>query len=373
MGLAREAKPKRSFVLTIAVFALLIFGLVMLSSAGIVDGKRKFGSEYYYLTHQLIYGVLFGLAAYYILSYINYKVWKKLAVIILVAAIGLTILVFTPHFGVQLRGVQRWVLIGPIFFQPSELLKLALVMYLAAWFSKRMKRADSKWRWTGLIPLGLVMGIVAVLLIKEPDLGTLGITVVIAGSLYFLAGADLKHLMIVGSSLIALLVIFAIIEPYRFERVKTFLDPQSDKQGAAYHINQALISIGSGGIFGLGYGQSRQKYSYLPEPVGDSIFAIIVEELGFVGGVIVISLYFWLFWILARIGSRTDDLFARLFCLGMGIWIVLQAFTNIAAISGIIPLTGVPLPFVSYGSSSLLSVLAGLGIVQNIARKAPVS
>ena len=370
MHISSKEKPRRGAALTIVVFILLFFGLVMLSSAGIVDGKRRFGSESYYLVHQLLYGAIPGLIIYFVLSRLNFKIWKNLSFVILLVAILLTAAVFIPHIGLPIRGVQRWIRLGPILFQPSEPLKLALVLYLAAWFGKLLKRTDSRWKWTGLIPFGLIIGVVAALLIKQPDLGTLGITIIIAGSLYFLAGADIKHIIIVSTTVLALLIVFAIIEPYRFERIKTFLDPQSNRQGSAYHINQALISIGSGGIFGLGYGQSRQKFSFLPEPVGDSIYAIVVEELGLVGGIVLIGLYLMLFWCILSIAGATDDPFARLFTLGMGVWIIMQAFINIAAISGLIPLTGVPLPFVSYGSSSLISILTGLGIVRNIARKA---
>jgi cell division protein FtsW len=361
-----SVRSKYSFGLTAVVFILLVFGLVMLSSAGIVDGQRKFNSGSYYVWHQLLYGALPGLVLFFALSRIRFKKWRHLALILLVLAIVATALVFVPGIGYKFNGAYRWIRFGPLSLQPAEPLKLALIIYLAAWFAKRERRSDSSLGWFGLVPLFVVVAVITGLLIKQPDLGTLGILIIISGSMFFLSGASLKRVVITGSAIVAMLLVLAVVEPYRFERIRTFLDPTTDRQGAAYHINQALISIGSGGIFGLGYGQSRQKFSFLPEPVGDSIFAIVVEELGLIGGLAVLALFIFLLFILINIARRTEDAFGRLFVLGMAVWIVSQAFINIAAISGLIPLTGVPLPFISYGSSSLVSILAGLGIVRNI-------
>ncbi len=362
-----HAVTKSSKLLIALLFALLIFGLAMLSSAGVVDGQRKFGSAHYYLTHQLIYGVVPGLLIFFILSRVNYKKWKPFALPILIGAICLTALVFVPGFSHGLRGARRWVALGSISFQPSEFLKLSLIIYLAAWFGRKERHGP-----TGLyaiVPLFLVMIIISAMLIRQPDMGTLGILIMIAAGMYFFAGAKLKHVAITFVVIALVLGIFAVIEPYRFNRIKAFVNPTTDKQGTAYHINQALISIGSGGVFGLGYGQSKQKFSRLPEPVGDSIFAVIVEELGFVGGMVLISLFVLLVLVMLNIARTADDAFGQLIVLGMALWVGGQAFINIAAISGLVPLTGVPLPFVSNGSSSMVSLLAGMGIVRNISKQ----
>lgn len=358
--------------ITILTFVLVVFGLVILSSAGIVEGYKKFDSPYYYLTHQLLYGVLPGAFLFFLLSRINYKFWRKVSLPLLIGVIGLLVLVFVPQFSYGFRGAQRWIDFGLFRFQPSELLKLALVIYLAAWFSSRQPgsaRRGSYKTVSVLIPFLLVLGFTGLLLISQPDMGTLIVVTIISIAMYFFAGAKFSHFLIMILVLAILLGALAVFEPYRFDRLKAFINPNIDKQGTSYHINQALIGIGSGGLFGRGFGQSQQKFNYLPEPVGDSIFAIYVEELGFVGASVLIALFVWFVLILAQIARRTSDSFGTLLVLGIAIWITSQSFINIAAISGLVPLTGIPLPFISFGSSALVSLLAGLGIVANIAKK----
>ena len=351
---------------TFLTLALVVFGLVVLSSAGVVEGQKKFGSSYYYLTHQLLYGVLPGLVLFFILSHINYKVWKRLALPILIVAVGLLVLVFVPATGFGLKGAQRWLDFKFFTFQPSEFLKLGLVIYLAAWFSKREGHINDGP--SAVVPFFLVLAFIGLLLLMQPDMGTLALVTIIAIGMYFFAGAKLSHFLIMFLILGLLLGALSLVAPYRFDRIKTFFNSSQDTQGTAYHINQALIGIGSGGIFGLGYGQSKQKFNYLPEPVGDSIFAVLVEELGFVGGIFLVSLFLLLALVMVGIAKNSSSQFGRLLILGITTWISAQAFINIASISGIIPLTGIPLPFVSFGSSSLLSLLSGLGIAVNISR-----
>ena len=351
--------------LTILIFILVVFGLVMLSSAGVVDGQKRFDSPYYYLTHQLLYGVLPGLALFFLFSRINYKFWKKISLPLLIAVTGLMVLVFVPGIGYGLRGAQRWINLGFFTFQPSEILKLTLIIYLAAWFSRRDGHINAGPQ--SAAPFFIVMAFIGALLLLQPDMGTLILVTVIALSMYFFAGVKLSHFLLLILILGILLGALAIVEPYRFDRLKAFWNPNIDKQGVSYHVNQAMIGIGSGGIFGLGFGQSRQKFNYLPEPVGDSIFAIVVEELGFVGGVFLLALFVMLCLTLANIAKNASP-FGKLLVIGTAVWISGQAFINIAAISGLIPLTGLPLPFISFGSSSLVSILVGLGIVSNVAK-----
>ena len=348
-------------VATILFFILIIFGLVMLASAGVIEGQKKFDSSSYYLTHQLLFGLLPGLVLFFICAKIPFQRWKPWALPLLLLAIALLVLIFVPGLGVVAKGAYRWINLRIATIQPSEFLKLALVLYLAAWFSGKNKTKVS------LVPFFIVLACSAFLLVIQPDFGTLVIVMLISVAMYFFSGAKLWHFGVLILILGVLLGALAIAAPYRFDRIKAFLHPQEDRQNTSYHINQALISIGSGGAWGVGYGQSKQKFNFLPEPVGDSIFAVIVEELGLVGGAALVALFLIFLLTLLRIAGQQHDLFARLFVLGFAVWVGGQAFINIAAISGLVPLTGVPLPLISFGSSSLVSIMAGMGIVRNIA------
>lgn len=354
--------------LTILVFILVILGLVILSSAGVVEGQKRFGSPNYYWEHQFLYGVLPGIALFFLFSNLDRKFWKKISLPLLIFATGLLVLVFVPGVGYGLRGAQRWLNLKFFSFQPSEVLKLSLIVYLAAWFSQRGSRINNKPN--SLVPFFLVLGFADLLLLLQPDMGTFILITLIAVSMYFFAGFKLSHFLALVLILAILVGALSVFEPYRFNRLKAFINPTADKQGTSYHINQAILGIGSGGIFGLGFGQSRQKFNYLPEPVGDSIFAVVVEELGFVGAIILISLFLIFSLVMIGIAKNAGGQFERLLTLGITVWISGQAFINVAAISGLIPLTGIPLPFISFGSSSLASLLASLGIVVNISKHA---
>ncbi len=347
---------------------LLVFGLAVLSSAGIVEGQKKFGSPYYYLNHQLLYGILPGLVLMFLFYKIDYKLWKKISLPILVGALLLMVLVFMPRFGYGLKGATRWLNLGGVSFQPSEVLKLALVIYFAAWFGNRDERIKN---WTyGMAPFFVVLGFAGGLLLIQPDIGTLVIVTAITISMYFFGGASLKHLGIIIILLIIAMAAAVYMEPYRFNRIKAFLDPSVDPRGISYQINQSLISIGSGGLFGVGFGHSTQKFGFLPEVVNDSIFAVIAEELGFVGTVVTIGLFLALSLAMVSIVKNTSDKFGKLLVMGMAVWIIGQAFVNIAAVSGLAPLTGITLPFISYGGTAMMVLLAGMGIVLNVARRA---
>ncbi len=346
---------------------LLVFGLVVLSSAGIVEGQKKFGSSYYYLNHQL-FGVAIGLAAMFILSKIDYKFWKKVSLPILLGALFVLALVFIPPFGHGLKGANRWINVAGFSFQPSELLKLGLIIYLAAWFGNRDERIRN---WTyGMAPFFLVLSFVAALLALQPDIGTLIVVTLISLAIYFFAGSRLKHLAIIGVVIAVVLVGMIWLEPYRFNRIKTFLDPSFEPQGISYQLNQSLIGIGSGGMFGVGFGKSTQKFGFLPEVIHDSIFAIVVEELGFVGASFLVGLFLLFTFLMVWTANNISDKFGKLLIMGMATWVIGQAFLNIMAISGLAPLTGIPLPFVSYGGTAMMTILAGMGIVLNIARRA---
>lgn len=347
---------------------LLIFGLVVLSSAGIVEGQKKFGSSYYYLSHQLLYGVLPGLGLMFLLSKIDYKFWKKISLPILFGALFLMVLVFMPNLGYDLKGATRWLNIGGFSFQPSEVLKLSLIIYLAAWFGNRDERIKN---WTyGMAPFFIVLVFIGTLLFLQPDIGTLIIVSLISFTIYFLAGSSIKHFLIIILVAISILAIGIAVEPYRFNRIKAFIDPSIDPRGISYQVNQSMISIGSGGMFGVGFGKSTQKFGFLPEVVNDSIFAVVAEELGFIGATFLIFLFVIFAFLMVQTAQGISDKFGRLLVMGMVAWVVGQAFINMAAISGLVPLTGIPLPFVSYGGSAMMVLLAGMGVVLSVAKRA---
>lgn len=346
---------------------LIVFGLIVLSSAGIIEGEKKFGSSYHYLNKQILYGVLPGIFLFFLFSKIDYKFWKKISLLVLFGSLLLMVLVFIPDIGIGLKGANRWISIGGISFQPSEILKLSMVIYLAAWFGSRDERIKS-WSYSSA-PFFVVISFIGLLLAMQPDVGTLAIVVLIALGIYFTAGSSMKHIFVVIAIFLVALAGLIFTSPYRLNRIKTFFDPSIDPRGISYQLNQSLIAIGSGGIFGNGFGESTQKFGFLPEVVNDSIFAILAEELGFIGSMALVGMFLFLSHTLVLIAKKTSDKFGRLFVIGISTWIIGQAFINIAAVSGLAPLTGVPLPFISHGGTAIMALMAGLGIVSNIAKK----
>ncbi|MEK7630160.1 MAG: putative lipid II flippase FtsW [Patescibacteria group bacterium] len=345
---------------------LVIFGLVMLSSASSDLAKNKFGDSYYYLKHQILYGFSFGLAGFIFSIFVHYRWLQKLAPYFLVFNILLLLLVFIPSLGIKVLGGERWLNIGFFSFQPSELLKLSFFIYLAAWVSKTETRSKSFLE--GFLPFFVLIAVVMVILLMEPATTT---AILIFGAsliMYFSAGARIKFLAL--SLLLVVLSISTLIyyTPYRLERVLSFLHPETDQLGSSYHINQAFIAIGSGGLTGVGFGKSTTKLKYLPEPIGDSIFAVIAEELGFIGAISLVIVFFLYVFRGLMIARASPDNFSKNLVTGFACIVGLQAFINIAAISGIIPLSGVPLPFISYGGTALAVFMTMSGIILNISR-----
>ena len=347
---------------------ILLFGLVMLFSASVAVGLERFGDSNFFIKRQLV-ALVIGLIGAYVAYKIDYHFWERWSLVILLATIVLLVLVLIPGIGASGQGAQRWIDLGIFGFQPSELVKLTLILYMAAWLSERGERAIQDVR-LGFLPFVGVLLVIAFLIIRQPDLGTLIIISLIAVTMYFVGGANVKHVftLLIGGGVAFGLAIFAA--PYRLSRLLAFLNPSADPQGAGYHINQALLAVGSGGIFGLGLGHSRQKFFYLPEVTGDSLFAVIAEELGFVFSVLVIILFLLFFWQCIKIASASQDNFGRLVAIGIGIWVVLQAFVNIGAMLGVLPLTGLTLPLMSYGRSSLMVTVVAIGILLNISKHA---
>jgi len=356
----------------IAVFALVIFGLIMLSSATVSVGFEKFNDSYYYFKHQIFFGLIPGFIVMAIFMLLDYKVLEKYASQMLVISIGLLILVFIPGIGNQYGSARSWIGIFGMSIQPSEIVKLTFLIYLSSWLDKRGERGASDLH-EGLIPFLSVIAVIASLLILEPDTGSMMIILVMSWVVYFVGGARINHILTLGAVGITMILLLIMMSPYRAARFMTFLHPELDPQGVGYHINQAFLALGSGGIIGKGYGQSVQKFQYLPEVMGDSIYAIIGEELGFVFCVLIVGTYVYLLIRGFKIANACKDRFSKFLVTGVMTWLTAQAFMNIGAMVGLLPLTGVPLPFISYGGTAMVVNLAAIGIVLNISRRVSIT
>lgn len=351
--------------LALAVF-LLVFGLFILASASLGLSQTKFGYPYYYFLHQIIFGALPGAILFYIAYKIPYFFWRRYALYVLLFGIFLMFLVFMPNLGIYHAGARRWIALGPISLQPAEFLKFAYVAYLAAWLESKSKAIGSfKF---GFLPFLIMSAFIMSFLILQPDIGTLMVLLAAILALFFVSGGDIKQLLLLFFIAVVIIGVLIYIEPYRLDRVKVFLNQEQDQQGIGYQINQALNAVGSGGFWGRGFGMSRQKFGYLPEPIGDSIFAVEAEELGLVGSTILLISFFLFFFRGIWIARRTPDLFGKFLCSGILFLIMFQTLINVAAILALLPLTGIPLPFVSYGGSALVVTMAEIGIILNISK-----
>jgi len=357
---------KPDYFLIALFFILTVFGLAMLASASSDLGKIKFNDSYYYLKHQILYGLSLGLIGYFFGYFFNYKHLKKFAFPLLILSIGALALVFT-RFGLQLQNANRWLKLGPLSFQPAEVMKFAFIIYLAAWLSNaQAKRAKNFFE--GFLPFALTCALIAGLLIMQPATSTVAILMATALVVYALSGAKKRYIAAVVAASIVVIALVIYATPYRMARIVGFLNPQGNVSGQNYQVTQAETAIGSGGIFGVGYGQSATKASSLPAPIDDSIFAVIGEELGFIGAGALVALFALLTFRLIWLGMKCRDLFGKLLLAGFGSLIAFQSLVNMSAISGLIPLTGVPLPFISYGGTALAIFLTMSGIAANVSR-----
>ncbi|MBI3421192.1 MAG: putative lipid II flippase FtsW [Candidatus Sungbacteria bacterium] len=354
----------RPFVYALAI--LFVGGMLILASASVVMAQKNFGSVFFYTFRQFLYGGIIGGAALLTTQWIPYRAWKKLALPMMIVSFVLLAFLFIPHISYSAGGARRWLQFGFFSFQPSEVLKFAFVVYLASWLDAR--RGQVKSVSYGMLPFSLMLAVVGIFLVMEPDIGTLGVVIGTAVLLYFLGGGKISQIATLCMLGLAVLYLLVQLAPYRLSRILVFLQPGLDPRGIGYQINQAFIAIGSGGFWGLGFGKSLQKYSYLPEPMGDSIFAIFAEETGFIGVAAFVVLMGFLLWRGMLIARRAPDTFGKLLASGIIIGVMVQSFINIAAISGLLPLTGIPLPLVSYGGTSLAITLAGFGVLLNISK-----
>lgn len=354
--------------LVISAVGLTAVGLIMVLSASSVSGFLLYGSSFSLFQRQFFYAAV-GLLSMLLAAKTPYQFWQRIAYPFLAITIGLLLFVLHPAVGHSAGGSSRWIQLGPVNIQPSELAKLAAVAFVATVLTKKWKKLDDLGAWT--VPLLVPIGAVALLIMLQPDLGT---TIVIAGItfvLLFVAGMRMRHLMtgILGSAMLGMVLIMSA--GYRRERFFSFLDPWSDPQGSGYQVIQSLIGLASGGFTGVGLGASRQKWMYLPNAHTDFIFSILGEETGLVGEMVVLVLFGVLFFAGIKIASRAPDTFGRLLAAGIVGWLGLQTIVNLGAVTGLLPITGVPLPLVSFGGSSLLICLTAVGILVSIARSGP--
>jgi len=354
-------------MLLAAAAMLVITGLLAVYTSSFAVGYQEYGDTNYFVGRQAVFALL-GVGALVFFMRMDYNRLRAWSVpMLLLAFVGL-ILVLIPGVGVERNGAARWLVFGPVSFQPSEFAKLAVVIYIAAWLASRGK--DINQFSLGFVPFVLLLGIVGGLIMAEPDMGTTIIVFMAASSLFFVAGAPLSHLaLLIG---VGSVISYAVVlqRDYQFDRLAMFVNPGSDPAGGGFQIIQLLVALGSGGPLGEGWGESRQKFFYVPGAHTDGVFAILGEELGFFGLLAIMALFAFFIYRAALVTIRSRDRFSMLLCIGIIAWIAGQTLINIGGITRTVPLTGVPLPFLSYGGSSLIMLMAAVGVLLSVSRYA---
>ncbi len=347
-------------ILLYLILTLTVLGLIFVADISAPQALNFFDDKFYFFKSQIMWAGI-GLVAMAVTSIIHYTFWKKMAVPLFFVSVFFLLLVLIPGVSLKALGARRWISIGPINFQPSEILKLTLALYLAKLSESKLKKPIAFFA-----PVAIVCG----LIMLQPDLGTTLVVGLIGVTQIFVSGVPILYFLgtlFTGIIAVALLIISS---PYRRDRLMTFLQVGSDPLGKEYHIRQILLAIGSGGLFGLGIGQSRQKYLFLPEAATDSIFAAISEEVGFIGAILLISLFIYFVIKGFKIAANAPDQFSKVLAVGITAWIGGQVILNISSMTALTPLTGIPLPFFSYGGTSLSMILASCGILLNISKYA---
>lgn len=363
---AAVALGKPDYQLLIVVIGLLAFGLIMVYSSSVVTAYTAYRNQFYFLLKQG-FSALIGLVLLLVAMRVDYHYWRSFSVLGLVGSIVLLAAVLVPGIGAEVYGASRWISLGSFQLQPSELSKLALILYISHWLTtKREQVANFTY---GLVPFSLLMGVIVALLMRQPDMGTTIVTVGTAFAIFFAAGASLLHVGLlsgIGAFGFAGLIVVA---PYRMQRLMAFLNPWENQLGNSYHVVQSLLAFGAGGITGVGLGVGRQKFMYLPFPHTDSIFAVVGEELGLIGTVAILAAFVFFTYRGLHIAWYAPDQFGRLLAVGVTCGIAIQALLNIAVLTSSVPFTGITLPFISYGGSSLITTLAGCGVLLNVSRQ----
>ncbi|MEX2028338.1 MAG: putative lipid II flippase FtsW [Candidatus Curtissbacteria bacterium] len=349
-----------------ATVFMVLCGLVIIYDATPVTAYHDFGDKLYYFKNQLVWATL-GAFALIFFSFFDYHKLLKFSHIFFAIAFILLVIVLIPGIGSKIYGARRWISVAGLSFQPSEIAKLALIFYVTAVISKfeNFKIGIQDAFLVIILPALAVIGLVLI----QPDLGTALILASITVTIYFVGGGPIKHLIIGAPAAIAAAAAAIVLEPYRFARLKTFLDPSHDPQGASYQINQILIALSQGGLLGVGLGGSRSKFNFIPEVQGDAIFAVFVEELGFIGAVLLIALFLFIISRGISIAQNAPDFTGKILAIGLTSLIGIQALFNLASVVALVPLTGIPLPFISYGGSSLFVTIAAVGVLINIQRQ----
>lgn len=362
-----NSKPKSVDTVLLALITIMVAGgFLIFSSASLGlmarDGA-SFGSEAF---SQFVFGILGGGIALFLTSNIYYRHWRKYAVYIFIITLVLTLAVFIPGIGMSHGGATRWLDLGITTLQPSELLKIGFIIYLATWLSGVSSKID-QWKY-GLFPFIGIMGAVGMVMLLQPDTDTFLIMGFAGLAMFLVAGARWRDIGILLLAAILILTVVALARPYVMDRITTFLDPDADPQGSGYQIQQSLIAVGSGGFAGRGFGQSIQKFEYLPEPTSDSVFAVYAEEFGFLGTSLLIIGFVFMTMRGYKTATQAKDVFGTLLVVGFMTLIASQAFLNIGAMVALAPLSGLPLPFISHGGTALAATLMSLGIVLNVSK-----
>ena len=362
--LRRKPIDKKFLIVTLLLLAVGVLTYISTSLPIYTENSKMFWSL---MLRHIGLGVIGGLIAMFIVSTIDHQLWKRFALPIFIITVIGTFLVFIPGLGFSHGGAQRWINLGFVTLQPSEFLKLGVIIFISAWYSKYTDKVKTfKY---GLLPFLVVVGIAFAALVKQPDTGYMALIGTVAFSIYWLRGASFKHILITGALVAVFATIYVVFNPHVIDRLKTYRDINRDPLGSSYQIRQSKIAIGSGKLYGRGLGQSVHKFgSYLPESNSDSIFAIFAEELGFIGSTLLVSLYLIFTFLGARIARLAPTPFGQNVVIGIILLISLQVFINIAGASGLLPLDGIPLIFMSHGGTALFITLASLGIVMNVSR-----
>ena len=360
----RTRHVDRVFLLIVVILTVVGFFIFVSAALGLL--ARNGASFSSVATSQIFLGLILGSIGLLVASNVHYKHLKRYSLYIFIFSLFATFLVFIPGLGFEYNGAKRWIGIASFSIQPAEFLKLGFVIYFAAWLSGIRDKLHSFTY--SVVPFVVLSCLIAVPLLLQPDTGTVVVILTAGLAMFIAAGARVRDVLVLLGTGALMFAGLVLVRPYVMERILEFIDPGRDPLGSSYQVQQSLIAIGSGGFFGRGFGQSIQKFSFLPEPIGDSIFAVLAEEFGFIGSFALIALFLFFAFRGLRIASRSPDYFSGLLVIGIVILIVSQSFINIASMLGIFPLTGVPLLFVSHGGSALFAALLGVGIILNVSK-----